>query len=110
MAFRQPGAGDLRHRVLFQTSATAPAPGGGSSTTWTDWHTAWAQVEGLTGVERIQAMQTDSTLTHRITVRHNAGINPGMRAVIGGKVYNIAPPVDPEGRRRWLVMLVEEVG
>lgn len=108
-SFRQVSIGDLRHRVTFQQQQKVPDGRGGFVTTWVDMVTVWASVQALRPWERIQAQQTQTGVTHQVVIRYREGITASMRIVHDGRhLYLQGPPVDPDGRRRWLQMLCEE--
>lgn len=102
-------AGRLRHRVTLQQLTQVPDGGGGYTEDWTDVATVWAAVEPLRGQERYEAQQVQATLSHRITIRYRAGVEPSMRVVHDGRVFNVLSVIDPQERHRELQLLVEEV-
>ena len=101
--------GDLRCRVTFQRQQKVPDGRGGWTTQWVDDVTVWAAVTGLRPYERIVAQQTQSAATHQVIIRYRKGITADMRLVHDGRyLYLQGPPIDPDGRRRWLQLLCEE--
>jgi SPP1 family predicted phage head-tail adaptor len=99
----------LRRRLTFQRMVRVPDEGAGHTETWEDVFTTWGGVRGLSSRERIVAMQTEGEVTHEIRVRYRTNIEPHYRVVDGTAVYDIDPPVDPDGRRTELVMTAREV-
>lgn len=98
--------GDLRHRVTLQ-QIVATSDGH----TWRDVATLWASVTGGAGGREFQtARQARATLTDQIIIRHRDGITPDMRILHRDRVLSITqPPIDPDGRRRWLFLFCEEI-
>lgn len=108
-SYRTVSTGDLRHRVTFQAAQKAPDGRGGWITTWVDVSTVWAAVQALRPFERIQAQQTQTGVTHQVITRFRNGLSASMRIAYDGRyLYIQGPPVDPDGKRRWLQMLCEE--
>ena len=70
----------------------------------------WGAMEMLAGGERVRADRPEQTLTHRITLRYREGVTGAMRLVSGLRRFAIRAASDPDGARRELVCLVEEVG
>ena len=109
------GAGDLNRLVTFESPVSAPDESGGQTRpTWETHLQAWADFAPRTGAEGIEAMRERGVATFVVTVRQAAEtlqITPKMRVREGDAVFNIiAPPVDPDGRRKWLAMVVEQEG
>jgi SPP1 family predicted phage head-tail adaptor len=103
-----PGA--LRHRVTIQSVTRVPNGSGGYTTTWAPVGEVWAAVEPLEGRERIQAMQTDADVSHKVTMRYRAGVTAAMRVLHEGRVLDVvAPPIDHEERHQSMVLLCREL-
>jgi SPP1 family predicted phage head-tail adaptor len=66
-------------------------------------------MEMLTGTERVRADRPEQSLTHRITLRYREGVTGAMRPTIGLRRFAIRAASDPDGSKRDLVCLVEEV-
>ncbi len=103
--------GELRHRLIIQAERATGDGGGGQSGPWADpvtVATVWGRVEPLTGGERLRALRLEGRLSHRVVIRHRAGITPAMRIVFGSRVFNIRAVIDREERDRFLELLCEE--
>ena len=70
--------------------------------------TVWAAIEPLKGSERLRAEQLENPVTHRVSIRHRAGVTPKMRIKFGTRILNIRAVIDPEERNRSLELLCEE--
>jgi SPP1 family predicted phage head-tail adaptor len=104
-----PDPGRLRHRVALQSMTATPDGSGGFSEAWATWTTVWAAVEPLEGTERIRAMQTAADATHRVTLRYLPGVSAESRVLHEGRVFEVvSPPIDPEERHVWLILLCHE--
>jgi SPP1 family predicted phage head-tail adaptor len=69
----------------------------------------WGRMEMLSGTERTRADRPEQSLTHRITLRYREGVTGAMRLTAGLRRFAIRAASDPDGSRRDLVCLVEEM-
>lgn len=67
-------AGALDKRVTFRTRAAGEDTLGQRTGAWVDVATLWARVVPLRGREWLAAGQTHMEVTHRIVIRHHAGL------------------------------------
>jgi len=103
-------AGKLRHRIIIVKPTLAQDTAGGwAEDTENVVATVWASVEALTGRELYAAQQQVSEVTHKITMRYWPGITANMNVWFQGRQFRIqAAPLDPDERRKMLVMLCLE--
>ena len=106
-------SGDLRKRVTFQLRGVTTDSFGQQTTTWADLLTTWASLEGLTAQELFAAQSIQSEVTHTITVRYRSEFAQpktvaSMRALYGGRIFNISGAVITEERKREVVMKAAE--
>lgn len=106
--FIDPGA--LRHEMALQSAVAEPDGSGGHDVNWTEVATVFGSIEPVSQESRYGAGQTRETNTHRITLRHRAGVASGMRLVRQGRVFDILTVHDPDETGRYLVCRVKEVG
>lgn len=99
--------GDLRHRITLQQAVDTPDAGGGSARSWQDIATLWAEIEPLSGNEKIHAMAVTATQKYRLRLRYRGDITPAQRFVRDGQILNILAVRDRDERRRWLECLCE---
>lgn len=100
--------GALRHRLVIEQPMRVPDGGGGATITWTALATVWGAIEPLRGGESVEAEALASRVSHRIRIRHRAGLSSDMRFRDGGRIFSIRSLNDPDGRRRWLDCLCDE--
>ncbi|MGE0187646.1 MAG: phage head closure protein [Hyphomonadaceae bacterium] len=100
--------GTLRHRVTIQAASEAQNAIGEMVETWVEYTTVWGRVEKLSGNRLFAAAQMEEPVTGVITIRYTDGITPKMRAVVGGKTYDIRHAIDRAGRRQALEIMVSE--
>ena len=74
--------------------------------------TVRARLRGLQGRELEVARQIRLDVTHEIVIRYHPYLEGDWRMVHipTGSVYEITPPVDPDGYKRWLVISAVKVG
>lgn len=101
--------GALRRRLLLEAPVEMPDGAGGRLTVFETVAAVWAQVEWLSGNERWRGDRPEQAASHRITLRWRAGVDTGQRLRDGDQVFDIRTVGDPDGGRRRLVCLVEEV-
>lgn len=102
-------AAGLRQRVTIQQESEVSDGQGGYTLSWTAVASSVpCRIEPLRGDERIQAGSLAAPVTHRATIRYRAGITAGQRLLHGSVAYNIRAVLNPDERKRYLVMDVEE--
>ena len=103
-------ASRLRQRIKFQSESTVTDSGGGSTLSWVDGLTVWAEIKPMSsrGGERLVAGQMENRLMHLVTVRYINGITPKMRILYGSRIFNIRSVTDVEERGEILEIVAEE--
>lgn len=97
--------GKLRHRVTLQALETTVDDYGMESSGWVDHATVWADVHPVSAREFIAGGQVNSKVTTRITIRYRDDVEPTMRAVSRGKVYQIEGVLpDPDSGLEYLTL------
>jgi SPP1 family predicted phage head-tail adaptor len=102
--------GALRRRLLLEAPVEALDGAGGRLLSFETVAAVWAHVEWLSGDERWRGGRPEQVASHRITLRWRAGVGAGHRLRDGDQSFDIRAVGDPDGGRRRLVCLVEEVG
>lgn len=106
-------AGILRQRITLQAPVITTGEIGGPLKTWASVATVWADINPLTGRERLQAAALKSEVSHEITIRWQAALaDPqavaAMRIVFGTRIFNIHASMNQDERNRVLVLLASE--
>jgi SPP1 family predicted phage head-tail adaptor len=101
--------GALRRRLLLEAPAETTDGAGGRLLGFETVAAVWAQVEWLSGDERWRGERPEQAASHRITLRWRTGVDSGQRLRDGDQIFDIRAVGDPDGARRRLVCLVEEV-
>ncbi len=73
-------------RVILQNVAFTSDGQGGQTETWTDTATIWAKIEPLKAWERMQAMQMQSPVTHKITIRYRSDVTSKSRIKFNDRI------------------------
>jgi SPP1 family predicted phage head-tail adaptor len=101
--------GRLRQRLTLEAPAEVDDGAGGVSRSFVALATVWAAVIPTAAVEIAEADRVSQRVTHRITLRWRAGVTAAMRFTKGARVWRIMAATDPDGTRRRLDCLAEEV-
>jgi len=103
-------AGTLRHWVTLERLVTEQDSDGETDEHWEPAFDVGsrvpAEVTALSGRELIAAQSVHSKVTTRIVVRYRPGIDPKMRALLGGTAYNIEAVIQDSVSRRTHVTLL----
>ncbi|KAB2910822.1 MAG: phage head closure protein [Hyphomicrobiaceae bacterium] len=99
--------GSLRDRVVLESASRASDGGGGATVTWGQVAELWASIRPVSGEERVRADGVAGRVTHKVLIRHRAGVVPAMRFRSGDRVLEIVAVLDA-GRRSRLACLCEE--
>lgn len=104
-------SGALRQRLQLQTPPTSGDGMGGQSGAWTTIATVWAQIDPISGSERLQAGQMTPALTHEVIMRYRGSVVPKMRLLraVGGQIYEINAVQNMDMRNHQLTLLCSEV-
>ena len=104
-----PTLGARARRFVLELPLDSPDGFGGVVRRYAAGPQLWGAIAMLKGEERRRADRPEQAVTHRVTVRYREGVTPAMRLTCGLRRFRIKAAADPDGRRRDLVCLVEEV-
>jgi SPP1 family predicted phage head-tail adaptor len=100
------GAGRLRHRIEIWRSVETKTGRGGFADEWKRVATTRAEIVGQPGREAVLEQALQGIAVHRITIRYRDDVLASDQLRWGDKILNItAPPVDPDGLRKELVII-----
>lgn len=71
--------GELRERITVQIASGTTNALGETVLTWADSTSVWASVEGVSAREALALGQQETTITHRVRMRHLPGLTQQMR-------------------------------
>ncbi|QFU17083.1 phage head closure protein [Microvirga thermotolerans] len=101
--------GARSRRFVLELPLERPDGFGGVIRSYAPGPQVWGAIEMISGTERQRAGRAEQALTHRITLRYRDGVTGAMRLTAGPRRFAIRAAADPDGARRDLVCLVEEV-
>jgi len=99
---------DLRHRLALQELQREDDEGGGFTEDWVEIAELWADLRPVGGSETVEADRLAGRITHEVSLRYRAGVQPAMRFRQGARLFHILTVIDVEERKRWLKCLCEE--
>jgi SPP1 family predicted phage head-tail adaptor len=101
--------GARSRRFVLELPLERPDGFGGVIRSYAPGPQVWGAMEMLAADERVRADRPEQSLTHRITLRYREGVTGAMRLTSGLRRFAIKAASDPDGSRRDLVCLVEEI-
>lgn len=101
--------GARRRRFVLEMPQENPDGFGGVIRSYAAGPELWGAIEMIAGDERFRGGRAEQAVTHRITLRFRDGVTAAMRFSRGLRRFDIRSAGDPDGSRRELVCLVEEV-
>ena len=101
-------SGQLRHKLVIQTSiaGSGDGMGGGGTSYWEDTKEINGRISPLTGTEQIVASQKGSEENCKIHIRYTSGITPKNRLKLGDTTtyYDIVSVINPDLRNKELIL------
>ena len=105
----RPTLGARARRFVLELPLDSPDGFGGVIRRYAAGPQLWGAIALVKGDERVRADRPEQAVTHRVTLRYREGVTAAMRLTCGLRRFRIKAAADPDGRRRDLVCLVEEV-
>lgn len=122
MGYREPTNGELNRRVAVRRRTDSPAENMGLDSSFSVLTGRWARIEPVGTAVYSGGVQTDSKITHRISLRLLKGITDDhevvhVRAVSGAgfevvpdtPLYRVRRSTDMNDSRRFTLLEVEEI-
>ncbi len=106
VAFLDPG--QLSARLELEAPVETPDGQGGVTAVFSPVASLWALVEPVSHRLAELAGAEVATVSHRVWIRHRAGIAAGQRLRKGARVFAIRLARDPDESGRYLVCYCEE--
>lgn len=110
MAMREPSAGELDRRITLRLRTDTPALDQGLDSSFTDQKKRWAKIEPVGTAVYANGVQTDMKITHRVTFYYLKGMSESHEVVRGATIYRVRRVADMNGKRRFTLLEVEELG
>lgn len=98
-------AGLLNKRLVLQRRTTTVDAEGTPTDAWVSMGSVWAQVTPTAGTERIVAGEVEAQITHQVTLRYRADLDPGVvgvtvlhntRLLLGNRILDVRSGISPE--------------
>jgi SPP1 family predicted phage head-tail adaptor len=102
--------GARSRRFVLEVPRDSPDGFGGVVRGFAPGPQLWGTLEMLSGGTRRRGDRPEQAVTHRVTLRYRPGITAAMRLTSGPRRFAIRAASDPDGARREVVCLVEEIG
>lgn len=105
-----PNVGDLRHRVVVETTTDTTDDQGGQSSAWSTYATIWALIQPSRAVEVRASMQIQVRRTHICWIRHRADITVSekMRINFDSRYFQIKGIRRADERKFFMCLELEE--
>lgn len=110
MAYREPGAGELNKHITLRRRDDVPSNDMGLESLFSELNPRWAKIEPVGSAVYTDSAQTDNKITHRVFLRYRKGITTAEEVVHQSTLYRVKRGFDMNGRGRFVVLEVEELG
>jgi len=101
-------AGELRHRLTFQSVTRARNAEMEFVETWADYITVWGAVLPNAGRKYYEALQANAEVSGEVRVRYRSDIDATMRIKHGTRYLRIVSIKNPQERDREMVIYYRE--
>jgi SPP1 family predicted phage head-tail adaptor len=102
-------AGKLRERVTVQIASGTTNALGETVLAWSNSTSVWASVEGVSAREALLAGKQETTVTHRLRMRHLSGLTQQMRFAWRGRTLEIISLLEHNNRSEHEAICTESV-
>lgn len=99
--------GGMRHRLMHETPVEVPDGQGGLVSNFLSVDALWGAIVTKAAPQEI-ADRPGAVLTHEVSVRAPATVQPGDRLRLGARVLLVEAVSDPDGRGRRLLCQCRE--
>jgi SPP1 family predicted phage head-tail adaptor len=93
--------GKLRQRIIIEQATKTQDHDGSAIETWSTFTAVQASIEPISGREYFAAETTQADVTHRISLRHIAGIVPKLRVKYGTRIFDILSVINVGDRNQY---------
>jgi SPP1 family predicted phage head-tail adaptor len=99
----------MNKRVTVQDARQLRDGQGGVTEVWEDVATVWASIEPVKDYQRMQAMQLQNPITHKVMMRYRSDFTPQMRLVFDTRVFSIVGMINLNENNSFFQLYCEEV-
>jgi len=100
--------GKLRHKGTIENLVKSQDASGGAIRDWVEYAKAWCDVKPLNGNEKYVSAEKHATATHQVIIRYLKGVNPKMRLLLRGRVFEIIAVLNVNEEDKMIQLIVEE--
>lgn len=108
MACKRELVAQMRYRIEVQEVTRTSDGQGGFTELFAPIATLWAKFEPLKAYEKFQAMQMQSPVTHKVTIRYNSSITTAHRILYDGRIFNIKEVLNIDEASAFMKLTVVE--
>lgn len=101
-------AASLKRRVTIQNPVLVADGQGGFTEIWVDAAQAWCSIEPLKAWERFQAAQSQTPVTHKITMRFTRTVTSASRLKYGTSYFGVKEVINANLDNRFLAIKAVE--
>jgi SPP1 family predicted phage head-tail adaptor len=101
-------SGNLTKRITIQYQTKVSDGMGGSTSTWVDYKTVFAQINPLSSHRKTEAMQQGLNASHQITIRYLSVFKASWRIKFGNRYFSISGITNPYEENKELDILCLE--
>ncbi len=100
--------GWIAHRIVIERPVAVDDGTGGSRIAFTMLATVWAAIEPVRTAVDPASDRIGSAITHRVTIRYREDVAAGLRIRHRGRLLQVETVIDPDERRRFLLIEARE--
>ena len=101
--------GERGRRFTLEVPIETPDGFGGVLRSYQAGPRLWGAMELVSAAERVRGGRPDEVVTHRVTLPFRPDVDERSRLTLGLRRFRVRSAADPDGRRREIVCLVEEL-
>lgn len=105
-----PAIGELNRLVRLQSRTDVPVFESDVAPQMSGGRDRWAKIEPVGGGIYYGSVQTDTTVTHRIWMRYDPGVDANSEVDDGESLYRVRRVTNLRGANRFTLLDVEEIG
>jgi len=100
--------GEMCHRLTVQNYTETRNDYGEMVQSFTTYKTVWASLTVQDNTEKEEGKRNTLTVTHRFTIRWDAGVTTNSRLVFRSDTYTILSIIEKEQRKRYMEIIAEK--
>lgn len=104
--------GTIRNHIELLMKTMTPSggsSGSGIAEAYTRVGYAWASIISLRGGRYVAGKQVEEVATHQVVMRYRDDLDAWNHMRFGTRVFRVVSKSDPDGAKRWMEVLAEEL-